>query len=121
MLTNEHGAVNSELRLASLDAPSVWRPLEVAAAAAAQGEPSPVLAHSAARSLDALFVFDTHLAVTGREGGAPQVWVAPLQLAGGDAAGGDAAGGDRPQLVAGGVRRLGLDEEEGYAAQVRGW
>ena len=116
MLTNEHGAVNSELRLASLDAPSVWRPLEVAAAAAAQGEPSPVLAHSAARSLDALFVFDTHLAVTGREGGAPQVWVAPLQLAGGDA-----AGGDRPQLVAGGVRRLGLDEEEGYAAQVRGW
>ena len=62
---------------------------------------------------------------------APQVWVAPLQLAGGDAAGGDAAGGDAaggdaaggdgPQLVAGGVRRLGLDEEEGYAAQVRGW
>ena len=120
VLTNEHGAVNSELRLASLDTPSVWRPLEVAAAAAAQGEPSPVLAHSAARSLDALFVFDTHLAVTGREGGAPQVWVAPLQLAGGDAAGGDAAGGDGPQLVAGGVRRLGLDEEEGYAAQVRG-
>ena len=120
VLTNEHGAVNSELRLASLDAPSVWRPLEVAAAATAQGEPSPVLAHSAVRSLDALFVFDTHLAVTGREGGAPQVWVAPLQLAGGDAAGGDAAGGDRPQLVAGGVRRLGLDEEEGYAAQVRG-
>ena len=38
----------------------------------------------------------------------------------GDAAGGDAAGGDGPQLVAGGVRRLGLDEEEGYAAQVRG-
>ena len=121
VLTNEHGAVNSELRLASLDAPSVWRPLEVAAAAAAQGEPSPVLVHSAARSLDALFVFDTHLAVTGREGGAPQVWVAPLQLAGGDAAGGDAAGGDGPQLVAGGVRRLGLDEEEGFAAQVRGW
>ena len=29
-----------------------------------------MLAHSAARSLDALFVFDTHLAVTGREGGA---------------------------------------------------
>ena len=122
LLTNEHGAVNSELRLASLDAPSVWRPLEVAAAAAAaaQGE-LPVLTHAAGRSLDALFVFDTHLAVTGREGGAPQVWVAPLQLAGGgDAAGSDVADGDGPQLVAGGVRRLDFDEGEGYAAQAWG-
>ena len=119
LLTNEHGAVNSELRLASLDAPSVWRPLKVAAAAAAQGEP-PVLAHAACRSLDAVFVFDGHLAVTGREGGAPQVWVAPLQLAGGEAAGGDAPGGDGPQLIAGGVRRLDFDEAEGYSAQARG-
>ena len=119
LLTNEHGAVNSELRLASLDAPSVWRPLKVTAAAAAQGEP-PVLAHAACRSLDAVFVFDSHLAVTGREGGAPQVWVAPLQLAGGEAAGGDAPGGDGPQLIAGGVRRLDFDEAEGYSAQARG-
>jgi oligopeptidase B len=114
LLTNEHGAVNSELRLASLDAPSVWRPLEVAAAATAQGE-SPVLAHAAGRSLDAVFVFDTHLAVTGREGGASQVWVAPLQLAGGDA-----AGGDGEKLIAGSVRRLEFDEAEGYAAQAWG-
>ena len=80
-----------------------------------------MLTHAAGRSLDALFVFDTHLAVTGREGGAPQVWVAPLQLAGGgDAAGGDAVGGDGPQLKAGSVRRLDFDEGEGYAAQAWG-
>ena len=102
LLTNAAGAVNSELRFASLDAPSVWRPLSVASAAGAP----PVLAHDADRSLDAVFVFDTHLAVTGREGGAPQIWVAPLQLAGGDAA---RVAGDSRQAAA---------EEEAEAEEV---
>ena len=117
LLSNGDGAVNRELRVASLDAPSEWRPLLMlnggaatttgAAAAAnadanaaanadadadadasasdthgvadadavAAGEAAPpVLVHDAGRSLESLLVFDGHIAVTGREGGAPQVW-----------------------------------------------
>jgi len=78
LTSNADGLVNRQLYAASLDAPAAWTPLSSGAA--------PVLAHSDTRSIDHVSAFETFLAVGGREEGFTQVWVLPLDGAGGAAA-----------------------------------
>lgn len=73
--TNANGSVNRDLRVASLAAPSAWRPL---VSADGGGAEAAVLPHSEERSIDEVTAFDTFLAVEGRENGFTQVWLVPL-------------------------------------------
>jgi len=70
LTSNVDGKRNRELFRASLDAPSVWQPVIASS--------GPVLAHSAARSLDYVQVFDGFLAATGRAGGFTKIWIVPI-------------------------------------------
>jgi protease II len=57
LISNVDGAFNRKLMVASLDAPSDWRPL-----LKPTGD-EPVLSHSVSRSIDRLLVFDAFAAV----------------------------------------------------------
>ena len=70
LTSNAGGKVNRELLVASLDAPDRW--------SSVASQSTPVLPHSDTRSLDGVSVFDSFVAVSGREGGFTQLWVVPL-------------------------------------------
>ena len=83
LTSNADGLVNRQLYVASLDAPADWTPVTAGSEGAAC---APVLAHSDTRSIDDVSAFDGFLAVSGREDGFTQLWVVPLDGAGGAAA-----------------------------------
>ena len=74
LTSNVDGKRNRELYRASLDAPSTWQPVTAPS--------GPVLAHSMARSVDYVQVFDSFLAATGRANGFTKIWLVPISAVG---------------------------------------
>ena len=102
---NGDGKVNRELAVASLDEPSIWRPVQ--SCSAPSGALQQVLRHSQSRSIDGISVFSSFLVVDGREDGFTQLWVVPLSS--GEGPGED--GGSPAAEASGDAERMVFDEE----------
>ena len=104
IMSNAGAAVNRQLLIASLDAPSDWKPL-------LSSDGRRVFGPSETRSLEAAFAFDRFLAVNGREDGFTQVWTVPLVAAHQDDSASSPGGGGGRLRAAGSCRRLAFPEE----------
>jgi len=87
LTTNADGHKNRQLRIASLDAPSEWRAVTSAVTSAVPSAGGEVLAPSPSRSIDGVAVFDSFVAVDGREEGFTQLWVVPIDSGTGQVSG----------------------------------